>query len=566
VAVLDRRIGLLFAGFLALLAVALVRAGYLGLLRAGSLQQAALTEQVSLQPVPAVRGAITDRNGTVLALDEPGDEVIADPYLIQKPDRLAARIAPLLGESVAQASAALSKPRTGYSVLSYDIPASRASVLRSMGIDGLSFEPVEQRVYPRGDEAAQVVGWAGSADDGLAGIEYLFNRALAGRSGERRIVNDAVGQPISVATVKAMRSGKTIALTLSSALESEVQSVLAQVARRYHPEAETAIVTDPQTDQVLALANWPFVNANDISASPLAAREDFGVGLSYEPGSTFKLVTVSGALQDGLVTPSSRIFVPAHFDADGTLISDAEPHGNEELTVAQILKVSSNIGADEIAARMGPKNFDYWVHRYGFGRPTGIDLPGEQSGIVPHWWQYTGTSLANLPFGQGQAVTPIQMIQAYDTVADGGILRTPQIIESIGGRRVREPAGRRIISATVASEVRDMLRGVLADGGTASGAAIPGYDLAGKTGTAQVVVNGQYSNTLFNSSFIGMVPASRPKLVVAVVVEGTDQYGGTIAAPAFQKIVGWAVPYFGINPCPGRCPASAMNPPMPPTP
>ena len=168
--------------------------------------------------------------------------------------------------------------------------------------------------------------------------------------------------------------------------------------------------------------------------------------------------------------------------------------------------------------------------------------------------------MGNLPMGQGESVTPIQMATAYSAIADGGVLRSPSIVQSIGGVTVAPRAGTRIISPTTAYELRNMLRGVLGEGGTASGAAIKGYDLAGKTGTAQVVINGKYSNNLFDSSFIGMVPASHPKLVVAVVVDRTSQYGGSIAAPAFQKIVGWAVPYFGINPCPSPCPASAENP------
>jgi cell division protein FtsI/penicillin-binding protein 2 len=269
---------------------------------------------------------------------------------------------------------------------------------------------------------------------------------------------------------------------------------------------------------------------------------------------------VAGALQDGLVTPSTVIPVPAQISIDGYTITDAELHGNETLSVAQILKVSSNIGADEIAQRLGPQKFDSWVHRFGFGKLTGVDLPGQAEGVVKHWWQYSPVSMFNLPFGQGESVTPMQMAAAYSAIANGGILRSPTIVKSIGDTTVEPSTGTRIISPSTSYELRNMLRGVLGEGGTASGAAIKGYDLAGKTGTAQVVINGKYSNSLFDSSFIGMVPASHPKLVVAVVVDRTSQYGGSIAAPAFQKIVGWAVPYFGINPCPSPCPASAENP------
>jgi len=259
---------------------------------------------------------------------------------------------------------------------------------------------------------------------------------------------------------------------------------------------------------------------------------------------------VAGALQDGLITPSTQFNIPPILHVYDRWIHDAESHGYETLSVAQILQRSSNIGADLIGGRLGSRRFDYWVHRFGFGSTTGVDLPGEQQGIVLHSWQYSGTSMATLPFGQGEEVTPMQMIQAYDAVANGGILRAPQVVASIGGEPVARARGKRILRPVVAAELRDMLRGVLADGGTASGAAIPGYDMAGKTGTASIVVNGKYSDTKYVASFIGMVPTDNPRLVVAVVVNQPQGsiYGGSVAAPAFQKIVGWAVPYFGISP------------------
>ncbi len=190
------------------------------------------------------------------------------------------------------------------------------------------------------------------------------------------------------------------------------------------------------------------------------------------------------------------------------------------------------------------------MHRFGFGSPTGVDLPGEERGIVLHSWQYSGSSMGNLPMGQGESVTPMQIAAAYSAIANGGILRPPHIVQAVGGKPVAVPGGRRVVSAATALELREMLRGVFADGGTASGAGIPGYDLAGKTGTANEVINGNYSDSAYAASFIGMVPARDPKLVVAVLVDRPQGaiYGGSVAAPAFQKIVGWAVPYLGISP------------------
>jgi cell division protein FtsI/penicillin-binding protein 2 len=307
---------------------------------------------------------------------------------------------------------------------------------------------------------------------------------------------------------------------------------------------------DPNTGQILALANWPRVNANDVAAAPPYASDNRAVTFNYEPGSTFKAITVAGALQDRLVTPDTQFNIPSVLQVADRQIHDAELHGDETLSVADILRVSSNIGADEIGMRLGPQRFDYWVHRFGFGAPSGVDLPGEERGIVLHSQQYSGSSMGNLPMGQGESVTLIQMATAYSAIANGGILRSPHIVEEIGGKQLPLPAGHRIISPTAAAELRDMLRGVFADGGTASGAAIPGYDLAGKTGTANEVVNGQYSSSAYAASFIGFVPASHPRLLVAVMVDQPQGaiFGGSVAAPAFQKIVGWAVPYFGISP------------------
>jgi cell division protein FtsI (penicillin-binding protein 3) len=556
---IDRRIGYLFAAFLALLALALARAAYLGVIQAGSLQQAAFTEHVSVIPLPAMRGSITDRNGVQLAISEAADDLYADPILIasHKPMLVAQKLAPLLGVPVLQLLSKLTEPGSGYVQIAKQISPALAHKITSLQVAGGPIAglvwtvPSVRRVYPQSWSLSQVIGGLHADGDGWGGLELEYNKVLAGQAGQRRIITDRKGQTISIDTVRPMVPGKTVALTVDEALQQEVEQVLQGVGTEYAPKGATAIVMNPNTGSILALANWPQINANDPFAAPASAMMDKAVGYSYEPGSTFKAFTVSGAIQDGVVTPSSQIFVPAELHLYDRTIHDAELHGNETLTVSQIVQRSSNIGADEIGMRLGAQRFDYWVHRFGFGSETGVDLPGEQTGIVLHYWQYSGSSMGNLPMGQGESVTPIQMAAAYSAIADGGILRPPHIVQSIGGKPYPVPAGHRIISAQTAWEVRKMLRGVLADGGTASGAAIPGWDLAGKTGTANVVVNGKYSKTQYIASFIGMVPARAPKLVVAVMVDEPSKgtyYGGLVAAPAFQKIVGWAVPHFGINP------------------
>jgi cell division protein FtsI/penicillin-binding protein 2 len=557
VGAVDRRIGLLFVAFVALLAIALTRAAYLGSVRADSLQRAAATQQVSTIQVPAPRGTIADRRGVELAVSQAADQVIADPFLIKNPQGVATKLAPLLGKPFASVLEALTRPHTGYSPLASFVPASRAAAIMRLRINGITTSQQTERVYPGKSEAAQVLGFVGAQNQGLWGLEGFYNKVLSGQNGIRKVVSDAVGQTIAVDQLRPMVPGKTLKLTIDSALQEEVEQVLAGVGAQYSPKGATAIVADPRTGAILALANWPAFNADDPFAARESTWEDQAVGFSYEPGSTFKAITVAGALQDGLITPSTTFDIPPSLRFADRTIHDAESHGYETLSVANILKFSSNIGADEIGMRLGARRFDYWVHRFGFGSPTGVDLPGEQRGIVLHWRQYSGSSMANLPFGQGESVTPMQMIAAYDAIANGGILRAPHVVASVGGKQVRVPRGHRILSPAVAAELRTMLRGVFADGGTASGAAIDGWDMAGKTGTANIAVNGKYSNSEYIASFIGMVPTTAPRLVVDVVVDQPQGaiFGGSVAAPAFQKIVGWAVPYLGINPCPagGQC-------------
>jgi cell division protein FtsI (penicillin-binding protein 3) len=550
VATIDRRIGLLFLGFVGLLTIALVRATYLGAVRADKLQHAAATQQVTKVTLPAPRGAITDRNGVELAISQTAYDVAADPYLITDPLSAAKKLSPLLNKSETTLLTLLSKKHTGFVYLAHLVPGDKAATVKKLPIDGLTMIPQVTRVYPRSWAASQVLGSVGWNDRGLSGLEYRYENVLRGRDGTRRIVNDAIGQPISIDDTRPTKPGRMIKLTIDAAFQDEVEQVLAGVGAQYSPKGATAIAMDPNTGAILALANWPRINANDPAGAPSYANEDRAVGFTYEPGSTFKAFTVAGALQDRIVTPDTQFNVPAVLQVADRQIHDAEGHGDETLSVADILRVSSNIGADEIGMKLGAKRFDYWVHRFGFGARTRVDLPGEEQGIVLHSWQYSGSSMGNLPMGQGESVTPIQIATAYSAIANGGILRSPHIVGSVGGKRTHEPAPQRIISRVAAAQLRNMLRGVFADGGTASGAAIPGYDLAGKTGTANEVINGKYSSTDYAASFIGFVPASHPKLLVAVMVDRPQGaiYGGSVAAPAFQKIVGWAVPYFGISP------------------
>jgi cell division protein FtsI/penicillin-binding protein 2 len=551
VPLLQRRIGLLFAGFFLLLAIGAMRTLYLGAIRAPSLRRAANSQHITNALVPAQRGAITDRNGVDLALSEPADDVSATPYLVQDPALAAQRLAPLLGLDQTTVLTRLTR-RAGFVYLARGLPDARARKVAALKIAGVAMTPVEDRVYPRGLLASQVLGMVGIDGHGLSGLEYGRDRVLHGTNGERQIVSDAIGQPISINDRKPEQPGASISLTLDAAVQQRVEDVLGAVGRVYHPKDATAIVMDPRTGEILAIGNWPRVNANAPGSAPASALQNRAVGFDYEPGSTFKAFTVAGALEEGLVTPSTSFDLPPQIQVADRTIHDAETRGYVTLTTAGILAQSSNVGAITIGLRLGRQHFDQWVRRFGFGAPTGVDLPGEERGQVLPVSKYSGSSMGNLPIGQGESVTPLQIATAYSAIANGGILRRPHIVASVDGRPTAEPAGHRVISAQTAAALRNMLRGVLAPGGTASEVSIPGYQLAGKTGTASKIdpTTGQYSSSRYVASFVGFAPASDPKLLTAVMVDEPQSsiYGGVVAAPAFGQIMGFALPYLRIPP------------------
>jgi cell division protein FtsI (penicillin-binding protein 3) len=552
VAVVQRRIGAIFGLFFLLLVVAAGRTLYLGVVHGQSLRKAASSQQVTYETVPAERGAITDRNGVELAVSEPARDISATPYLITDPLGAAQRLAPLLGQPQAWVLRRLSE-HSGFVYLARALPAEKAHAVSALKIAGITSMPVMRRVYPRGTLAAQVLGGVGTEGDGLAGLEYSRNALLHGRAGKRRVVSDALGQPVSINEVHPEVPGPTVSLTLDADVQQRTEDVLGAVGRVFNPKDATAIVLDPRSGAILAMASWPQVNANDPGASPAAAMENRAVGFDYEPGSTFKAVTVSGALQLGLITPSTPFSIPNHIQVADRTIHDDTEHAEETLTTAQILAQSSNVGAIKIGLLEGAERFNGWVRRFGFGAPTGVELAGEEMGDVLPLSRYSGSSMGNLPIGQGELVTPLQMATAYSAIADGGILRPPHIIGAVGGRPRPTPAGHRVISLATAAALRQMLQGVLAPGGTASEVSIPGYQLAGKTGTASKVdpATGQYSQSAYVASFIGFAPASDPKLLCAVIVDEPQSgsiFGGTVAAPAFGQIMSFALPYLHIPP------------------
>ena len=551
-AIMQQRLGLMLWGFLALLVLAFARTAYLGAFQSSRLTAAAQSQQVTTVQIPAERGAISDRNGVRLAVSEPADDVSATPYLVRDPATTASRLAPLLGVDAPTLAMRLGKRSRGFAYLARQVPADRAQQIARLHLAGITETPTTRRLYPSNWLASQVVGTVGIDGQGLAGVEYAEDRNLRGQTGVRRVTSDAIGQPISVVDTRPTVSGQPVTLTLDTTLQTRVEDVLAQVGRTYRPKGATAIVMDPRDGELLSVANWPRVNASDPGGAPPADRADRAVSFDYEPGSTFKAFTVAGALSQGLVTPTTSFDLAPQIQVADRTINEAESRGSVSLTTAQILAQSSNVGAITIGLRLGRVAFDAWVRRFGFGRPTGVDLPGEERGQVLPVSRYSGSSMGNLPIGQGESVTPMQIATAYAAIANGGILRAPHLIRSVGSHVVPTPAGHRVIAPQVAAQLRSMLEGVLAPGGTASEVSIPGYKLAGKTGTANKIdpATGQYSSSRYVASFVGFAPARAPKLLVAVMVDEPQGaiYGGVVAAPAFGQIMSYALQYLRIAP------------------
>ena len=535
-----------------LIVVAGLRAADVAVIRSSSLTAEAARQQSATAIVPAPRGDITDRHGVELAVSQPAVDVTADPMLVKDPNALAAQLAPLLGKETADLLPKLSDSKKGYVVLAKRIPAAQGDKVRKLGVEGINFEPSMRRAYPRGEQAGRLIGSVNYEGHGSSGLEYAWDSVLRGKDGKRTVLSDGHGKPLGVQELAPTVPGRQLTLTIDAAVQDQVERVLAGVGQTFQPKGATAIVMDPNSGEILALANWPAVNANDSGAALAEGHRDMASGFNYEPGSTFKSITVASALSDHKVTPDTVFDLPVELQVGDKTIHDSHDRGPESLSVSGILAQSSNVGAALIGTRVGRVRLDHWIRAFGFGSPTHSGFPGEERGILLPLSKYSLATVGNESMGQGLSVTPLQMVQAYSAIANGGVLRSPAIVHAVDGKPAPTRTQKRVITPHVAAQVRKMLQGVVAEGGTASGAEIQGFDLAGKTGTAQKVdpQTGTYSESKYIASFIGFAPAKSPKLLAAVVVDepNGDIYGGSVAAPAFSRIMAFALPYLGISP------------------
>jgi cell division protein FtsI/penicillin-binding protein 2 len=547
----NRRIRLLLAVFVLLFAGTLARATWLQGVQAASLGRIAQRQHRETIAVPAGRGTIFDRTGLQLAIGEQTTTVYADPRQVTEPRRIAIAAQKLLGADANQLYPQLLNKKSGFVYVARFANPKDAAAFVKKGFEGVNSYPEEKRAYPQGTVAAQVVGFAGTDNKGLAGLEVQYDKRLSGRAGKQTVVRDPFGRAIAVISSTPEREGSDVFSTIDHNIQANAELVLRQTVAHWGARGATAVVLDPRTGAVLAMAQAPGFNANNASRTPFDVQRNRAVTDTYEPGSTFKLVTIAGALSSHIVTPGTTFRLPYSIPVADRVIHDAEPRGTETMSVATILSHSSNVGAITIAEKLGPSSLMNWIGKFGFGKATGLDFPGESAGQVLPLERWSGSTIGNVPIGQGIAVTPIQMASAYAAIANGGVWVQPHLVDRVGGGAVSHLKRRRIVSRTVDSQLKAMLTNVVDEhGATGNAAQIPGYTVAGKTGTAQKPGPHGYTTGKYEASFVGMVPVSKPRLVVLVTVDEPHGaiFGGVVAAPAFAQIAKFDLQYLEVQP------------------
>jgi cell division protein FtsI/penicillin-binding protein 2 len=544
----NRRINVLVVAFGLLFCAVLARAAWLQVVRGPSYESLASQQHRETIDIPAGRGTIFDRTGAPLAIGEQATTVYADPRNVTDPKRAAIEAGKALDLDPNEVYARLRDRSTGFLYVQRKADPIAAAGLESKEIPGLGFYSEERRVYPQRTVASHVLGFAGTDNQGLEGLERALDGKLAGRPGSETVVRDPFGRPIDVVSARPERPGRNVRLTIDHEIQAAAEQILAKTVRAWGAKGATAIVMNPATGAILAMANAPTYDANAFGSAPAEVRRNRAVTDMYEPGSTFKIVTIAGALEDDVVTPRTTFTLAPTIKVADRVIHEAHWRPTQRMSVRRILAESSNIGTVTVAQRLGAGELSTWIERFGFGRPTGLDYPGESTGMVLPLDEWYGSTIGTVPIGQGIAVTPMQMVGAYAAIGNGGVMPTPHLVERIGGRRVPVRKGERVVSERTANMMMSMFRDVVVEG-TGTEAAIPGYTVAGKTGTAQKPENGRYV-AKYVASFVGLVPARKPRLAILVMVDEPHGsiWGGAVAAPAFRDIARFSLQYLEVPP------------------
>lgn len=546
----NRRIRLFLAVLFLAFGGLLVRATWLQSVRAQSLSALGSTQHRESVTLPAGRGTIYDRVGLELALGERATTVYANPMQIVNPRQAALAVERTLGVNADRLYPILADHTRGFVYVARQTDPAQAAALQRLRLPGFGFYPEERRNYPQRSVAAQVLGYVGTDGNGLSGLELQFDKALAGRAGKETVIKDPSGHVIDVQNEQPEIPGKDVYLTLDHSIQANAEEVLRDTVHTWSAKSASAIVLDPRTGAILAMATQPGYDANSFPSVPSDLQRNRTITDTYEPGSTFKLMPVAGALSERIVSPTTRFTLPYQLQVADRVIHDAEQRGSVNYSVAEILAHSSNIGAITLAEMLGRTRLSAWISKFGFGRTTGVDFPGESPGIVLPPDKWSGSTIGNVPIGQGIAVTPVQMAAAYAAVANRGVWSRPHLVDHVSGGGRPSLYRRRLVSPRVATQVMGMLKDVVAEG-TGTYAAVPGYEVAGKTGTAQKPDStGGYATGRYVASFVGVVPASRPRFVILIAVDEPRGaiWGGLVAAPAFQQIARFDLQYMEVPP------------------
>jgi len=560
---LSRLVGLLVAMLLAFGGI-FARLTVLQVSQAASLRELALRQRLRTVELPATRGEIVDRSGEPLAISLEARDVYADPRYVTDPWHAATVLAPLLGRDPGELVRLLTQDGS-FVYLARQVDPALAERIAEKGLPGIGFLPTTRRSYPAGPLAAQVLGFVGVDGVGLAGLELRYDDLLAGTPGERTQEIDPRGQPIAggIDVERPPVPGSTLVTTIDREIQYLAQQALEEAVRQNRARGGTVIVMDVRTGDILAMASYPWFDPNDFEDAPAARYRNRAVTDAFEPGSTNKVITAAAAIDRHAIGLRQVFSVPWEMRVGGYTIHDAHPHGVLRMTLGDIIAESSNIGTVLVARRVGATAMAAYLDRFGLGRPTGVGFPGESAGILPPLYQWTGSSLATISYGQGIAATPLQMTAVYAAIANGGRWVQPRLVRGVripggGFEPAPAPATRRVVSPETAAILTRMLVHAV-DTGTGVNATIPGYEVAGKTGTARIPApdGSGYLSGQYIASFIGFLPASEPRVAIAAILDRpATEYGGVAAAPLFQEIARSVITRLGLEP--GR--------PLPPPP
>ena len=554
-AVMQRRL-LVVAGALVLWVAGIeARLIVLQIVQHDELVARAERQQMSTVPAPAKRGEIFDRNGRLLAYSVDADTIYAVPTEIGDAVKTASALCEALDDctkkSREELKERLSSDRAFVYVKRRATPTQAKRVL-ALDLDGIGFRKESKRFYPNRELAANLLGYVGVDNVGLAGVEATYDKTVRGREGKVLVQTDARRHVFS-RLERSPTAGASIELTIDEQLQYIAEREVRAGVLAARADAGTAVVMDPHTGDILAMASWPTFNPNDYAGASDAERRNRAVQDLYEPGSTFKLVTASAAIEEGVIRPTDMVDVSAGSIRFGHRVVN-DMHRYDQLSFAEVLIKSSNVGAIKVGLKLGAERMNLYVRRFGFGRPSSPDFPGESPGIVWEASKLNDSALASVSMGYQVGVTPLQMAAAASVIANGGTLYEPHVVRAVvkGNQRTLVPpkAVRRAILPETAATLTDIMEHVVLDG-TAKGARLVSYNVAGKTGTADKLVNGRYSPYQQNVSFVGFVPSRNPVLTVIVMVDsprvGGDT-GGAIAAPIFKRIADASLRRLGVTP------------------